>query len=140
NMTTLQNIDAAEWFAECILPAIRAMRPRAVLEVVGYTRDADARRLRGLGGEAVRVIGEVQSIADAVAGASVAVCPMRLGAGVQNKLLEYMALGLPSVTTSISLAGLRAQPGREVLLADSAEEIAAAVLRLLGDRDLARSL
>ncbi|HEY8519626.1 MAG TPA: glycosyltransferase family 4 protein [Gammaproteobacteria bacterium] len=131
-------MDAAEWFAREVLPRIRAVRPAAVFEVVGYTSTGEKRRLGAIPG--VKVVGQVPSIAEAVAGAAVGVCPMRLGAGVQNKLLEYMALGLPSVTTSVSLAGLEAKPGEHLLLANTADEMAAAVLRLFDDRALARSL
>jgi glycosyltransferase involved in cell wall biosynthesis len=88
----------------------------------------------------VLVTGRVPSIADAVAGAAVGVCPMRIGAGVQNKLLEYMALGLPSVTTSMGLEGIDAEPGRHLMLADGAEAMANAVLKLMDDRALAEDI
>jgi len=70
----------------------------------------------------------------------VGICPMRAGAGVQNKILDYMAFGLPCVTTAIGAEGLRARAGEELLIADSAEEFAAAVARLAADSALARRL
>jgi sugar transferase (PEP-CTERM/EpsH1 system associated) len=136
NMSTLQNSDAAEWFARAVLPKIRERRPKAMLQVIGDAPRATARRLWPLPG--VLVTGRVPSIAEAVAGAAVGVCPMRIGAGVQNKLLEYMALGLPSVTTSIGLEGIDAEPGRHLMLADGAEAMANAVLRLMDDRAFAQ--
>ncbi len=138
NVTTLQNLDAVEWFATDVLPKIAAERPGVVFEVVGHIGRRESRRLSAF--PRVRVIGDVPSIAPAVAGAAVAVCPVRLGAGVQNKLLEYMALGLPSVTTKVGLEGIAAEPNRHLLLADSAQEMARAVLRVLTDRRLAWKL
>lgn len=70
----------------------------------------------------------------------VGVCPLRLGAGVQNKVLEYMALGLPTVSTSLGLEGFSAQDGKELLLADDAQELADAVFRLLVNRAEAKSM
>ena len=138
NTTTLQNLDSVEWFAREVLPRIRAARPDARLEVVGYCGPAERERLGAL--DAVQVVGRVSSIARAVAGAAIGVCPTRLGAGVQNKLLNYMALGLPSVTTREGLEGIGARPGFEVLVAETPELMAGAALQLLDDRRRARAL
>jgi len=136
NMVSLQNLDGADWFARAVLPRIRARRPDAVLEVVGNCARLEREQLGAL--DAVRLVGHVPSIADAVAGADVGVCPIRAGAGVQNKLLNYMALGLPSVATGIGLEGVGARPGVDVLVADSAEAMADSVLGLMNDRPRAR--
>lgn len=138
NITTLQNFDAVDWFARAVLPRVRARRPGAVLEVVGHCGQIERERLATL--EGVRVIGPVSSIARAAAGADVGVCPIRVGAGVQNKLLSYMALGLPCVTTAAGLGSVKARPGVEVLAAESAESMADAVVDLLHDRPRARAL
>ncbi|HEX5046065.1 MAG TPA: glycosyltransferase family 4 protein [Gammaproteobacteria bacterium] len=138
NTTTLQNFDGVEWFAREVLPRIRVRRPQAVLEIIGHCGAAERERLGAL--EAVRVVGRVESMADAAAGGAVGVCPIRVGAGVQNKLLDYMALGLPSVTTPVGLEGVTARPGVEVLLAESANAMADAVVKLLTDRHRARVL
>jgi glycosyltransferase involved in cell wall biosynthesis len=80
---------------------------------------------------------QVGSIAQAARGASVGVCPLRYGAGVQNKVLEYMALGLPGVTSRIGHEGLTALPGRDLLVADTPEDTADACSALLDDRERA---
>ncbi|HET8696647.1 MAG TPA: glycosyltransferase family 4 protein [Gammaproteobacteria bacterium] len=138
NSTTLQNFDGIDWFAREVLPRVRARRPDAVLEVVGHCGPTESERLGAL--EAVRVVGGVPSIARAAAGADVGVCPIRVGAGVQNKLLSYMALGLPSVTTSVGLEGVAARPGAEVLVADTPAAMASAVLELMTNRLRARTV
>jgi len=72
--------------------------------------------------------------------ASVAVCPVRVKAGVQNKILEAMALGVAVVSSGCGAEGLAARPEHELLVADEPEAFAAAVSRLLADADAARVL
>lgn len=135
NMTTLPNRDAVLYLGEQVLPRVRQVHPAAVLRVIGRIGAHDRAALAHL--PHVRIMGEVDSIADAARGAGAAVCPMRLGSGVQNKLLEYMALGLPAVSTTIGLEGLHARPGVELEVADDAAAFADRVIALLSDRDRA---
>jgi glycosyltransferase involved in cell wall biosynthesis len=138
NLASLQNFDAALHFASDVLPLVRRARPGTRFRVVGRIDSDDAARLAALDG--VDVTGEVDSVADAVRGAGVGVASLRIGAGVQNKVLEYFALGLPCVSTPLALEGFGAQEGRELLVAESAEAQARAVLRLLDDRPLAERI
>jgi glycosyltransferase involved in cell wall biosynthesis len=130
NLTTLQNLDACYYFAREVMPALRRVRPW-VFRVVGRIRDADSRALSAM--EGVQVTGEVPSVPDTVRGARAGVCPMRVGAGIQNKLLEYMALGLPAITSSLSLQALSAQPGRELFVADAPEQYVQHLEKLFAD-------
>lgn len=132
NLFSLQNFDAAKYMAADILPLVRRTHPEARLRVVGRIQPDHAAQLSALDG--VDVTGEVPDVVAAARGGGVGVCPLRLGAGVQNKVLEYMALGLPTVSTTMGLEGFHAQPGRDLLVADSAADFAAAVVRLLEDR------
>jgi glycosyltransferase involved in cell wall biosynthesis len=88
----------------------------------------------------VEVTATVPDIRPYVRTACVSVAPMRIARGIQNKVLEAMAMGVPVVTTSAGLEGLACRPEEDVLVADGAEAFAAAVCRVLSDRDLARSL
>jgi sugar transferase (PEP-CTERM/EpsH1 system associated) len=126
NMHTFQNTDAATWLVESILPLIQSARPDAVLYIVG---NAPSRRVRSLhDGRNVIVTGRVRSVATYVARAAVVVAPMRAVAGVQNKILESLALGRPVVTTSIGAEGLE----RDVLtVADAPSDFARAVVDLM---------
>lgn len=137
NLTTLPNLDAATYFAEDVLPALRRARPW-IFRVVGRINPNDAARLARC--EGVEITGQILRVSDAVAGARAGVCPMRIGSGIQNKVLEYMALGLPAITSSMSLQSLRAQPDREILVADDPAAYVAHLEKLFVNTDLARNV
>ena len=138
NMTTLQNLDAVQFMAREVLPLVRRELPGVHLRVIGRIGSNERSLLERF--EGVIVTGQVDSMALAAHGGAVGVCPMRLGAGVQNKVLEYMALGLPTVSTSIGLEGFQARDGIEILVADEPEAFAVRVLQLLRDRVAAESM
>jgi len=127
------NVDAVTWFSAEILPQVRSAVPNAVFYIVGSNPSSEVLRLGTQPG--IRVTGRVDDIRPFVRHASVAVAPLRLARGVQNKVLEAMACGKAVVLTSQALEGIEAQPGRDLVLADSAAGFAAAVIRLLQSPD-----
>jgi glycosyltransferase involved in cell wall biosynthesis len=139
HMGTLQNYDAAWFFAHDVLPRIRARRPNAVFRIIGPIGRADARRLGRLRG--VRVEGVVPSVHDALASARVGVCPTRAGSGIQNKVLDYFASRLAVVCSPYGAEGIEgARSGKHLLIATEAEEWADRVLSVLDDEPLAQRL
>ncbi|EAA7532339.1 glycosyltransferase, partial [Salmonella enterica] len=72
--------------------------------------------------ENVVVSGSVTNMADAAKIGHIGICPVRFGAGVQNKILEYMALGLPTITSRMGYEGIEANIGEEILIADNSDE------------------
>ncbi|MBN8902036.1 MAG: glycosyltransferase, partial [Rhodospirillales bacterium] len=132
------NVDAVTWFATDVLPLIRARLPDAQFHVVGAhpapAVQALARR------PSVHVTGRVADVRPYLAHAAVAVAPLRIARGIQNKVLEAMAMARPVVVTSGALEGIDAIPGRDLLLADAAEAFAAACCRLVERPDLAAAL
>lgn len=137
NMTSIQNLDACFYFAEAILPLVRE-RLQCRFRAVGRIKPGDARRLRTI--EGVEVLGNVLNVADAVGNARVGVAPVRLGAGVQNKVLEYMALGLPVITSPVALEGLQARAGLDLLVAATPEEYVSQLEVLWHNRELCAGL
>jgi glycosyltransferase involved in cell wall biosynthesis len=77
---------------------------------------------------------------DAYSNASIFLAPMRIGSGMQNKLLESMSMGLPCITTALAANALDAQNGRELLVRESNQDIADAIVHLLQSPNEAKSL
>lgn len=122
------NIDAVTWFATKILPLIRHTLPYARFQIVGGSPSEEVKRLARLDG--VAVTGRVPDVRPYVHHAVAAVAPMRIARGIQNKVLEAMAMGKPVIVTSGALEGIDAEPGRHVVLADGASAFAAAAVHL----------
>jgi len=132
------NIDAVLWFAEAILPRVRAQIPAARFVIVGQQPHA---RLAPLAGrDDVLLTGWVEDVKPYIAGAAVYVAPLRMGGGTRLKVLQAMSLAKPIVSTTLGCDGLSVQSGREALLADTPDAFAAAVVRLLRDPSLGRQL
>jgi glycosyltransferase involved in cell wall biosynthesis len=132
------NVDAALWFVREILPRIRATRPEVQFVIVGQKPVERLLRLNGQNG--VVVTGAVEDVRPFIAGAAVYVAPLRMGGGTRFKLLEAMALARPIVSTTLGAEGFAVASGRELLLADSPADFAAAVLSLLADPARAATL
>jgi len=123
------NIDAVTWFAERIFPAVREVVPDAQFSIVG-SRPSDAvlalARLPG-----IVVTGTVPDVRPYLAHAACAVAPLRVARGVQNKVLEAMAMACPVVVTRQAAEGIRAEAGRDFLLVQDESAFARAVVAQL---------
>ncbi|MBF5042900.1 glycosyltransferase [Aggregicoccus sp. 17bor-14] len=137
NMGYQPNEEAVLWFAHEVMPRLRAVRPGVLFRVVGM---APSERVRALASRDVEVTGPVADMGEALRDASVAVCPMRSGSGIQNKVLEAMAVGTPVVSSAIANRGVNGVDGRDLLVRDDPEGFARAVLQLLGDAGLRQRL
>ena len=137
-MRTPTNINAVVWFAEKVWPLVRAACPQAVWTIVGREPSFEVKNLGALPG--VRVTGTVADPAVYISEASICINPMQAGGGMQNKLVEYLACGKPVVATSVANEGVGAAPDEHLLVADEPEAFAEAVIRLLRDEALRRSL
>jgi polysaccharide biosynthesis protein PslH len=130
NMDYPPNVDAVIWFANDVLPIIRRTHAGARFFIVGSNPSEDVRRLAKQDG--ITVTGRVPDVRPYIFHATASVGPMRIARGIQNKVLEAMAMGKPVILTSGALEGIDATPGREVILADDAETFAAMAVRLTG--------
>lgn len=137
NMGYHPNIDAAVFLAEEILPLVQQAGPPARLLIAGTT---PAPRVQALASATVTVSGWLADIRQAYASARVFVAPMRVGTGLQNKLLEAMAMQLPCVTTPLANNALRGVADTQLLIGDSAAQLAAHILTLLTDAERATAL
>lgn len=132
------NVDAACWFCREAWPEIRRRRPDAHLRLVGRRPAAAVLRLAAIPG--VEVVGQVPDVRPYLTGAAVAVNPLRIARGLQNKVLEAMAMGKAVVASPQALAGLRRRDQAPTLCAASTPEWVEIVGKLLDDPEVRRRL
>ena len=137
-MDYLPNVDAVQYFCADVLPLIRRDVPEAVFYIVGLNPSGDVRRLAQRAG--VVVTGAVPDVRPYYARASVCVAPLRIGRGIQNKVLQGMAMGLPVVASPLAARGVRAEAGVHLEVADGAVAFAGHVTRLLKEPEARRDL
>jgi len=137
NMSFFPNVDAAEYLCSSILPLIHQVRPGVKLYLVGKN---PAARVCALASERVEVTGFVDDVRPYLSKATVFVSPTRVGAGIKNKILQAWSMGRPVVATPASTGGLRVRDRENIIVAESPQRFAGAVLELLGDSDLREKL
>lgn len=131
NMSYPPNVDTAELLAREVLPKLKRKVPEAHLLLAGADPSPKVKALAQL--EGVEVTGWLSDIRTAYRRGMVFAAPLRIGSGLQNKLLEAMAMGIPCVTTTLANNALRASAGVHLLIADSVDAQADAIAHLLGD-------
>ncbi len=131
------NEDAALWLVREIMPIVWRTRPDVRLTIVG---DAPTEAVLALAGKLVEVTGFVPDLAPFLARARLCVAPLRYGAGVKGKIVTALQAGVPVVTTAIGNEGIQLRDGEDVLLGETPETLAEAMLRLLGDPALCARL
>jgi sugar transferase (PEP-CTERM/EpsH1 system associated) len=137
-MNTVANADAAIYFAREVFPLLHGKFPNLEFQVVGAEPNSAVQSLQEL--EGVTVTGRVPEYVPHLLRASVVVDPMRFGAGMQNKILEAMALGKAVVASPLAVEGIGGMPGVHYLTGESAQDLADRVEQLLLDASLRKSL
>ena len=131
------NIDAVSWFAKSILPLVRARFGDVRFWIVGMN---PAPAVLELAGEGITVTGTVPDVRPYLAHADVVVAPLRIARGIQNKVLEAMAMARPVVLSAAPAVGLVARDGHECVAADGEVAFADGVAQLLAEPDRARAM
>ncbi len=128
NMNYPPNVDAARFLVKEIMPLVWRRKPEIRLLLAGAGPHP---KVRALEGAKVKVSGWLDDIREAYAASDVFIAPMRMGTGLQNKLLEAMAMKTPCVTTPLANAALKAREKEEILIGETPRELADALLYLL---------
>ena len=133
NMSYPPNIDCAEYLVHEVLPLVQKNFPQATLCLAGANPSP---KVKALASNTVTVTGWIEDIRDAYNSSKVFVAPMRIGTGLQNKLLEAMSMELPAITSSLANNALGAESEKTILIADDAETCALQIKRLLINENL----
>lgn len=120
------NVDAVQWFMDACWARVRSASPKATLAIVGARPPEAIQQLSNRDG--VRVTGWVEDVRPWLQQAKVVIAPMRIARGVQNKVLEAMAMACPVVATSAAAEGLALEQGAEILVEDDPEAFAKVVV------------
>jgi sugar transferase (PEP-CTERM/EpsH1 system associated) len=137
NMGYPPNIDAARFIAEEIFPLVLKQFPTAKLLLAGATPHA---KVQALQSENITVSGWMADIRDSYASSRIFIAPMRIGTGLQNKLLEAMAMKMPCITSDLANQALGAEQDHEILIGSTAGEYARHIIKLLSDQAFADTM
>ncbi|PYT04186.1 MAG: hypothetical protein DMF60_16110 [Acidobacteria bacterium] len=139
SMDYLPNDDGIHYFVEQILPAVKRALPDVTLTVVGRNPLPGLVEL-GKTDSSITVTGRVDDVRPYIERAAAYIVPLRIGGGTRLKIYEAMAMGQCIVSTSVGAEGLPVRHGEEILLADSAEDFADSIIKVLTDEQLAGDL
>ena len=139
SMDWLPNQDAVTWFIDEILPKLRQTVPGVKLTIIGRNPPASLLRMAAEV-PGIQFTGTVDEVASHLRECSLLVVPLRAGSGTRIKILEAMATGVPVVSTTVGVEGLPLRSNEDLLVADDVPGITNAILRLLKDHVLRRTL
>jgi glycosyltransferase involved in cell wall biosynthesis len=134
------NADGIRWFMNEVFPLIQAQVPEVTLTIIGKNPPKDFLDRASHEPQSIRITGYVPDLTPYLDKAALMVVPVRAGGGMRVRILEAFARAIPVVTTTIGLEGIDAQPGEEVLLANTPCDFSSSVVRLLQDEALQAKL
>lgn len=132
------NIEGAVWFAQEIFPLVRKQMPEATFCIAGRNPAPAVMALEKLPG--IEVTGTVPDMRAYLASANICVVPLLIARGIQNKVLEAMAMQKPVVATVGAATGTKAVHGQEIIVADDENQMASEIITLLGDHQRCDSI
>ena len=137
NMSYPPNVNAVEYLSDEIMPLVWKTLPETTLYIAGASPDPKVKKAAS---QHIIISGWLDDIRTAYAQSRIFIAPMRIGTGLQNKLLEAMSMHLPAITSPLANASLGAQANEEILVGNNAEEMAQHIIALLTDKEKAERL
>ncbi|MGH9659927.1 MAG: glycosyltransferase, partial [Bryobacteraceae bacterium] len=135
----LPNVDAMRFFVRDVLPILRRARPDCTVAIVGRRPPPEVEQW-GREDARITVTGTVDDVRPYLWQSAVSIVPLRIGGGTRLKIYEAMAAGIPVVSTAVGAEGLDIDPPRDIRIADSAAQFAAACTELLAGADIRRRM
>lgn len=130
-MANPKNVDAVVYFVKEILPIVQRQIPDVALVIAGSNPTSAVHDLAAVDG--VEITGAVDSLTPFYAESAVSIVPLRMGGGVITKTLNGLAAARPTVSTTFGISGTGVKPGRDLIVADTPEQFAEAIIHLLQD-------
>ena len=127
------NVDAVQWFAREIWSKVRHQLPNVKVFLIGSEMPP---AVAALAGEGIEPLGHLPDLTPYLEGCRISIAPLRYGAGVKGKINLAQSWGIPVVATTIAIEGMQLEHHRDVLIADTPEDFASAIVRLYTDRTL----
>lgn len=137
NMSYPPNVSAVEFIAQKILPLIWKQRPECNFIIAGANPSS---KVKALSSDKIKVTGWVDDIRTCYNEGKICVTPLNIGTGLQNKLLEAMSMELPCVCSQLANNALAAENGKEIVIANRADDYAENIINLLNDPEKRKSL
>ncbi len=137
NMAYPPNIASVEYLVQSIMPIVWKKRPETTVLISGASPHTKVLQLQS---DKVKVTGWVDDIRDSYASSKVFIAPMQISIGLQNKLLEAMAMRLPCITSEMANNALKAEKDKSILIGDTPEEYSQHIIQLLGNQEKATVL
>jgi len=137
NMSYPPNVQSCEFLVNKILPLVTEVKPAIKVLIAGAN---PTMRIQVLRSAMVEVSGWVPDMREAYAQSKIFLAPMQLGTGLQNKLLEAMAMKIPCITSPLANQALNAKPGEEILIGETPQEYATHIINLLNNEKLAAGI
>ncbi|MDP1853764.1 MAG: glycosyltransferase [Candidatus Omnitrophota bacterium] len=134
-LSAFYNLDAVRYFYREIFPLIKERVPQIKFSIIGANCPAELKKI-AREDNAVELFCDVKDTRPFLNQSLLFVCPLRIGSGAQNKILEAMSMGLPVVTTSIGYSGIGALKDREIVVVDEPRAFAERIIDLINDGQL----
>ena len=137
NMAYPPNVDAADFMVNEIMPLVWEKLPGARVLLAGAS---PVRKICSLDSEKVKVSGWMDDIRDSYSASRIFIAPMRIGTGLQNKLLEAMSMKIPTITTPLANAALQAKEDKEIFVGETPEQLSNHIIALLTNKELCENV
>jgi glycosyltransferase involved in cell wall biosynthesis len=134
------NADGIRWFVREVFPLIKERISDVTMTIAGRNPPADFHQFSEESRGAIKITGYIPDLQPHLEESALIVVPVRAGSGLRVRILEAFAQAMPVVTTTVGLEGIDAQPDRDVLVGDTPQDFAAAVIRLIEDDALQAQL